>query len=210
MPRYKKSLFNSQTKESHSSEKIIINFMTKNGEVRHKELMKHFEELEIPFYDHKGLDYILKKLIIGKKIEKKHNKSYPTYRLRKEYERSIQSQATVFSLTVSHELLEEIKNTSIEKALRELVIKVGTYTIFSYLEGWHRHFEKTSYEERKNTLYSWMSNVFPIPNLDIKLIELGAMDDERKSIEKFQNTLAISFPREVKLYKEIVKDLMRE
>ncbi len=213
MPRFKKTIANSVTGINLSSKQIIIKFLTKNGDTRHKELVKHFRECGISFHDHKGLDYILKRLIndkIVKKIGKKPNKPYPTYRILKEYEKNIQGQANRFSLTASNELFKEIKNMRIEKALEELVIKVGTYTIFSYLEGWSRHLDKTSLEERRNILASWMSNVFPIPDLDIKLIELGALDEEKRSIKRFYNILEKLFPKEMHLCREISSDLSRK
>lgn len=205
---------------------LVRIFLLSKGRSRRGPIEKFVEEKTgKKYYDHKGLDYILKALEEDgrvRKLPKEPGRPYPVYELTPKGIDDISLEADYFATEamidlVSFNLLEkQTFDSSLEKAVK----KIGVYTIFSYLKGWKKVLEDTS-ENEVELITSWLHNTLPMRGISTYLeniIEHSNPNRKDRHLENFDDSetmrcldvlekrLAEIFPDETKLYTTIIND----
>ena len=220
MPRYKKSSSSKTNPERKvSPEEQVLICLKKTSSPVQRGVIEIFlkQEYGIEYYDHKGMDHILKKLMIKgliKKNPKMHGRPYPTYELTLEGSKDIRIKANIFSNSGNKIL--GIQNfplmlSDMEK-LEELVKIVGVYTIFTHLKGKQLSLTKSKITEQWQIENSWLGNTLPMNNVSffIKQCFFTFLKDDKskkQKIFKLEKELKKGFPEEYLQLEEIYSNL---
>jgi len=147
-------------------DKTILSFIASGLPARLRDIKKYLDKKDITFYDHKGLDLRLQKLIDNKRIKKiPRGKAwnYPTYTITKKGIDDVGNDPYFFNL-VSHFSLfrsytyEILKGQNDREFLQGIINRVGAFFVYCYFKSWKLSSKKYSVEEKKNFRDTWVSN----------------------------------------------------
>jgi len=147
-------------------DKMILSFVISFGPVRFRDLKKHLENKGKKFYDHKGLDLRLEKLIKKKRLKKiPRGKvwNYPTYTITKKGIDDVGEDPYLFNL-VSHFSMfrsytdEILKGLNDKELLEGIINRVGAFFVYCYFKSWKLSSKEYSADESKNFRNTWVSH----------------------------------------------------
>lgn len=189
--------------------RLVEQFLFENGRSRRGPIEKYLQDKSGKKYsDHKGLDYILDKVIENgkiRKLPKGPGRPYPEYELTQKGMNNIGLEANVFATDASRELLNYfiISSGTTSSLLEEIIRKIGIYTIFVYLQAWRNTLSTNSRKENVELVNTWINHVLPMRDLSTYLeqlvIHLSSSSEKNKTY---------IFEDENK--KKILKDLQKE
>jgi len=183
----------------------IIQYL-KSGEKQLGEIKKFLEENGTK-YTKQGLILLLNRLIQKNLIRKHMPKrgQYQTYYLPRKIKYNIPLQARLFAIEASNVLLrKEITSHNSKKALKNLIQKIGFYTVFNYLYSWNLR------KENSNSLQvEWLENTLPMRKVSFYLSDHNLWEFDNKNFEskELQKVLKILHPTEYNKCKSIISNL---
>ncbi|MGQ0795653.1 MAG: hypothetical protein ACT4N5_05675 [Nitrosopumilaceae archaeon] len=198
----------SKTFQFKDPDELVVEYLLIHGEARHFQIENMLRENGIRFFDHKGTDYVLQRLIKNRriiKIGRGRGNPYPLYRLFPTAEKNIALQAKLYAIDASDFLLQRSNRfDDRKKFLLNLTQMIGFYTIFNYIESF-KYIEKNSNIKQ----VEWIENSLPMREVFPNLFghELG-LEYDNKIIHNVEKRLAELFPIEYKECKTLTLELL--
>ena len=181
------------------------------------------------YYDHKGLDEILDKLIdegLVRKLPKGVGRPYPLYELTPKGVGDVSLEASYFALEATRDIVNyDLEKETVDSILEKTVRKLGVYTIFSCIQGSKRALTENKDENKMEVENAWFDNTVPMkslyPLLDyaIQVLASNKRDihydvfkkaDEMKYLDALEKKLVKLFPEETKRYLAILNETRKK
>ena len=223
MPRYKKSSPSNEAlhewERDISPEEQVLVCLRKNSQPLQRRVIENYliKEYGTEYFDHKGLDHILKKLEkkeLIKKNPKMHRRPFPTYEMTLEGSKDIRIKSNVFSSDCNKILGIQNFHSWLpdSKKLEELVKIVGVYTVFTHLKGKKLSLTKTTKTEQREIEMSWLANSLPMNNVSFFIKQcffpfLRDNESKKQKISELEEELKDIFPNECSQLEEAYNGL---
>lgn len=223
MPRYKKSSPSNEAlhewKRDILPEEQVLVCLRKNSQPLQRRVIENYliKEYGTEYFDHKGLDHILKKLEkkeLIKKNPKMHRRPFPTYEITLEGSKDIRTKANVFSIDGNKILALQDFHSWLpdSKKLEELVKIIGVYTVFTHLKGKKLSFTKSKRTEQWEIENSWLVNSLPMNNVSFFIKQcfftfLKDNESKKQKISELEKELKDIFPNECSQLEEAYNGL---